>query len=112
MGREHVLDFYVGKDGEDGAQATRSLLRTAWILLATVQPLNGVVFVVDGILCGGQDFSYISRAYVLGFASVFLPLIFSPLKSSLLGIWGTKAVFNVYRCAAALHWVVSDAMGE
>jgi Na+-driven multidrug efflux pump len=107
LGEERVLAFYIG-EGNDGSEATRKLLRTAWMLVATVQPLNGPVFVIDGILCGGQDFRYISQAYVTGFVFVFLPLIVSPLRMSLLGIWATKAAFNVYRCAAALLWVKAD----
>ncbi len=107
LGEERVLAFYIGQ-GNEGSEATRELLRTAWILVATVQPLNGLVFVIDGILCSGQDFRYISKAYVAGFVFVFLPLIVSPLRMSLLGIWGVKASFNIYRCCAALRWVIQD----
>ncbi len=107
LGEERVLAFYIGQSNE-GSEATRQLLRTAWILVATVQPLNGLVFVIDGILCGGGDFRYISKAYVAGFIFVFLPLIVSPLRMSLLGIWGVKGFFNLYRCVAAFHWVRTD----
>ena len=104
LGEDAVIKFYIG----DASGATRALLMGAWPLVAAAQPLNGPLFVIDGILCGGQDYSFISRAYAVGFLLVFLPLIVSPLRLSLMGIWGTKAGFNVYRCAAALLWVKGD----
>lgn len=93
--RDQIIRFYVGAASEE--DLVWELLKSMWVLLAGVQALNGVVFVIDGLLCAGGDFRYISKAYAAGLLFVFLPLVASPLRSSLLGVWFVKAIFNLYR---------------
>ena len=107
VGRDQVIRFYVGGNH---TEAVRELLASVWMLLAVAQPVNGVVFVLDGLLCAGSDFRYISKCYVVGFALVFLPLMCSQLNASLLGVWTAKSVFNVYRLGAAILWVRRDLL--
>ena len=84
-------------DDPDVADLAAPLLLYA----AFLQPLNGVVFVGDGIFQGATDFRYL--AYAMGLA-VALSLTFLeqgivPLNDSLAGIWAVVALLQILRAA-------------
>ena len=68
----------------------RVLARVAavWPIFALMQPLNGAVFALDGILIGAGDSSYIMWSMV-GSAAVFAPIAIASLVLhwGLIGIW-------------------------
>ncbi|MGH8974741.1 MAG: MATE family efflux transporter [Acidimicrobiia bacterium] len=70
-----------------------------WIV-ALLQPLNAVVFVLDGILIGAHDLRYLARAMLVSLA-VFVPLALAVrgLDLSLLALWGALGVFMAVRLA-------------
>jgi MATE family multidrug resistance protein len=57
------------------------------ILVCLIQPLNGVVFVLDGFLIGARDTRYLMKAMLAG-AAIMIPLAWSSLHFgwSLMGI--------------------------
>jgi Na+-driven multidrug efflux pump len=96
-------DFFIGFFTKD--RAVSDVLISCWWLLCLVQPLNGLVFTIDGLLYAGQQFRFIRNYFIAGFTLVFVPAIVLYGKYSLLGVWTTKAVFNVYRLAGGALWV-------
>jgi Na+-driven multidrug efflux pump len=68
----------------------RVLARVAavWPIFALMQPLNGAVFALDGVLIGAGDSSYIMWSMV-GSAAVFAPIAVATLLLhwGLIGIW-------------------------
>jgi putative MATE family efflux protein len=99
-GRDQALAFYIGANDNE----VKEILTSCWWLLCVAQPLNSLVFTIDGLLCAGRDFRYIRNYYLAGFFVLFLPTIFY-LGTSLLGVWVTKAVFNLYRFCGGLMWL-------
>ncbi|HEV7685538.1 MAG TPA: MATE family efflux transporter [Acidimicrobiia bacterium] len=73
---------------------TRQVL---WIV-ALLQPLNAVVFVLDGVLIGAGDLRFLARAMVAAFA-VFLPAaaLAGTVGGSLLWLWGAITLLMVAR---------------
>lgn len=79
---------------------------TGFILLfvGVMQPVNGIVFALDGILIGAGDMSFLARAMAIaavpGIAAIVIPLVFD------LGIgwlWTGLVIFMIAR-AATLLW--------
>jgi putative MATE family efflux protein len=73
---------------------TRQVL---WIV-ALLQPLNAVVFVLDGVLIGAGDLRFLAGAMVAAFA-VFLPaaVLAGTVGGSLLWLWGAITLLMVAR---------------
>ena len=61
------------------------LLAELWWLLILTQPLNGLLYVWDGIFFGLQRFDQLRRRMLEGFILVFLPLL-------LYGYWGAASL--------------------
>lgn len=59
---------------------------TLLIVAAVLQPLNGLVFVLDGLLIGAGDGSYLAVAMVIGLA-VFAPAALAVLALDLSIVW-------------------------
>jgi Na+-driven multidrug efflux pump len=82
------------------------LTLTAFLLLwvAALQPVNAVVFVLDGVLIGAGDMAFLAWAMV-GAAAVFAPTVLLVLVFDLgIGwVWGAIAVLMVARMLA-LSW--------
>ena len=82
-----------------------------WILLCSIQPINSLAFVYDGLMYAGQGFAFISRTFVAGFVLFYGPLIIAGFvledsgRSSLVWIWGAKAAFNVWRTLSCAWYV-------
>jgi putative MATE family efflux protein len=89
---------------------TRQVL---WIV-AVLQPLNAVVFVLDGVLIGAGDLRFLARAMVAAFA-VYLPaaVLAGTVGGSLLWLWGAITLLMVARLAgmawrfAGTAWAVT-----
>ena len=96
--------------------AVASLATIALLHLALMQPINGVVFALDGILIGAGDMKFLAWA-MAGAAVVFIPLalLVPALDLGLGWLWGTIWVLMVVRGAALLwrfrsdHWIVTGA---
>ncbi len=86
--------------------AVRELLVPVLLVAAVSQPLCGVVFVLDGVLIGAGDGTYLAWAGLLVLA-VYAPavLVAAHLGTGLVGIWvafsavfmGARAVVLLYR---------------
>ena len=63
-------------------------IAAVWPIFALMQPLNGAVFALDGILIGAGDSSYIMWSMVAS-AAVFAPIAIASLVLhwGLVGIW-------------------------
>ncbi|PRW58447.1 MATE efflux family [Chlorella sorokiniana] len=79
----------------------------AWTVLALAQPMNGLLFVFDGLMYATQAFRYVRDYMALGFALVFLPALALEAFTfpSLANIWLAKAALNVWRLAGAAHLI-------
>jgi len=89
--------------------------RVLWVV-AALQPLNAVVFVLDGVLIGAGDLRFLAGAMVAAFV-VFLPaaVLAGALGGSLLWLWGAVTVLMLARLAgvgwrfAGSAWAVTGA---
>jgi putative MATE family efflux protein len=106
-----VLPGLFTDDGRVEA-ATGDLL---WIV-AVLQPLNAVVFVLDGILIGAHDLRYLARAMLVSLAA-FVPfaLAVAWLDLPLPALWGAIGLFMAARLVtmasrfAGAGWMVVGA---
>ena len=84
-----------------------------------MQPMNGVVFVLDGILIGAGEARYLALAMV-GATAVFLPaaIAVDALGGGLVALWGALTVFMVARLVGmgrrylGDRWIVTGASRE
>jgi putative MATE family efflux protein len=88
------------------ADLTRQVL---WIV-ALLQPLNAVVFVLDGVLIGAGDLRFLARAMVATFA-VFLPaaVLAGTLGGTLPWLWGAVTLLMVARLVGVGWRFAGDA---
>lgn len=89
--------------------AVRELARAeAFLLLAALQPLNGVVFALDGFLMGAHDTRFLMWAMLAGGLLLFVPATGAAflLELGLFGVWAGFSLFMVQRFAANL-WRLS-----
>ncbi|MCP5026008.1 MAG: MATE family efflux transporter [Actinomycetia bacterium] len=84
--------------------AVADLLRFLLLWVAISQPLNGVVFALDGILIGASDMGYLALA-MLGAAVIFLPLAFGVAVADL-GIGWLWAAITMFMAARGLGLLV------
>ena len=97
-------------------ETVASLAMIALVHLALLQPLNGVVFALDGILIGAGDLNFLAWA-MAGAAAVFVPLaLWVPALGLGIGwLWGTIWVLMVIRGITLLwrlrseRWLVLGA---
>ncbi|MFQ5850385.1 MAG: MATE family efflux transporter [Candidatus Binatia bacterium] len=68
-------------------------------LLVLSLPLNGIVFVLDGILIGAHDTRFLMWAMLIGSFTIFIPITWLSLQFGLglLGIWVGLSLFMVFR---------------
>ena len=68
--------------------AVQQALASVVLVAALLQPLNGVVFALDGVLIGAGDGAYLARAGVVTFL-VFAPMAYAVLVTSggLIWLW-------------------------
>jgi len=74
------------------------------LLVCFLQPLNGVVFVLDGLLIGARDTRYLMWAMLAGALAVFVPISWASLHFSwgLIGIVSGVSALMLWRCATNL----------
>jgi MATE family, multidrug efflux pump len=100
----------------DDAGVQHLALQVLWIV-ALVQPLSAVVFVLDGILIGAGDQRYLAGAMLASTVLVFLPAVavVTALDGGLLWLWGAIALWiaarglTVGRRFAGTAWQVTGA---
>ena len=91
---------------------------TAFLLihLALMQPINGVVFALDGILIGAGDMRFLAWA-MTGAAAVFIPaaILVPALDLGIGWLWGAIWALMITRAIALLwrfrgdEWLVAGA---
>jgi putative MATE family efflux protein len=95
----------------------RRTLAAIIVIAALWQPLNGVVFVLDGVLIGAGDGRYLAVAGLIGLAG-FAPLAYSVLwfDGSVLALWWAFGGFMVIRFVTLVWrergdaWLVTGAV--
>jgi putative MATE family efflux protein len=82
----------------------------ALVVLALTQPISGVAFVLDGVLIGAGDGTYLARAGVVTLA-VYAPLAGAvwALGLSLTWLWVAYAAYLAARAATLVHRERTDA---
>lgn len=96
--------------------AVVDLTRQVLWVVAALQPLNAVVFVLDGVLIGAGDLRFLAGAMVAAFA-VFLPaaILAGTAGGTLLWLWGAVTLLMVARLVgvgvrfAGRNWTVTGA---
>jgi Na+-driven multidrug efflux pump len=69
-----------------------------WPIFALMQPLNGAVFALDGILIGASDGPYIAGSMVLAFLACGVALVLASAAGwGIRGVWAALAVLIVVR---------------
>ncbi len=99
-----------------GDAAVSAVVTFLLIHLALQQPMNGVVFALDGILIGAGDFTYLAKSMVFA-AAVFAALIAVAviLDAGIGWIWAAISVLMAVRLVALVHrwkrdhWLVIGA---
>jgi Na+-driven multidrug efflux pump len=72
--------------------------RELWPIFALMQPLNGAVFALDGILIGAGDVRYLMWSMLgSGFASVAVALVALDQEWGVVGVWSALLVLIVVR---------------
>ena len=97
-------------------QAVIHLTRQALWVVAILQPLNAVVFVLDGVLIGAGDLRFLAGAMLSAFA-VYVPaaILAGAAGGTLLWLWGAIALLMVARLVgvawrfAGTGWAVTGA---
>ena len=97
--------------------AVRDEAMAVLLVVAVLQPLNAVVFVLDGVLIGAGDMRYLAGAMVVSSLLVFLPaaVAVNGLGLGLLALWAALALLMVTRLVGLWtryvsgRWAVSGA---
>ncbi|MGY0060045.1 MATE family efflux transporter [Streptomyces sp. LZ34] len=97
--------------------AVRDTLLPALLVTAVIQPVAGVVFVLDGVLMGAGDGGYLAWAMIATLA-VFAPiaLLVPSLGGGLTALWWTMALMMSVRLATLWlrarsgRWIVTGAV--
>ena len=71
----------------------------AILLVALFQPLNGIVFVLDGLLIGAHDTRFLMWAMLIGALGIFVPISWMSLDWGwgLTGIWAGVGALMSWR---------------
>ncbi len=78
-----VLPHFFTNDPE-----TIAALLDIYLFVALLQPLNGLVFVGDGIYMGAEAFAYLAKAMIgTAAAAALVLLLVNPMGWGLMGVW-------------------------
>lgn len=82
-----------------------------WVLIAVLQPVGGVVFVLDGVLMGAGDFRFLLASTALAALGGLVPVALLALAFGwgLTGVWAGMAALMVVRLVATLWRLAGDA---
>ena len=80
-----------------------------FILLALFQPLNGIVFALDGLLIGAYDTRFLMKAMLIGSLGIFVPISWISLHwdLGLMGVWAGLSLLMLFRLGTNLYRFVS-----
>lgn len=80
-------------------EPVRAAVRDVLLIVAAMQPLNAVVFVLDGVLIGAGDAPFLARAMFAASAGVLIPgvLVVSALGGTLPLVWSVVVMFMLAR---------------
>ena len=92
-------------------------LDVLWIV-AALQPLAAIVFVLDGVLIGAGDAGYLALAMLVATVGVYLPaaLLVAVLDGGLLWLWGALSLWMIARFVGMVarfrttRWEVAGAV--
>lgn len=75
------------------------------LLVALFQPLNGIVFVLDGLLIGARDTRFLMWAMLIGGLGIFVPISWMSLHWGwgLTGIWAGVSALMSWRLVTLLY---------
>ncbi len=77
---------------------TVAALLDVYLFVVVLQPLNGLVFVGDGIYMGAEAFPYLAKAMIgTALAAAVVLLLVSPMGWGLVGVWWGIATLMVGR---------------
>ncbi|MGH7772331.1 MAG: MATE family efflux transporter [Candidatus Binatia bacterium] len=84
-----------------------------FLFLALFQPLNGIVYVLDGFLIGANDTRFLMWAMLIGGLGIFIPVAWISLQwdFGLLGVWTGLCLLMAWRLVTNLfrffsrHWI-------
>lgn len=108
-----ALEPWLGALFTDDAVALASLA-SVFPVVVFLQPLNGLVFVWDGVYMGAQRFVYLAFAMVLS-VSVAAAVLSSaiPMGWGLRGVWaGITALMAMRLVTLAIPWIRRTAFGK
>ena len=95
-------------------QQLKILLDKVWPILVFTQPINGLVYVYDGILFGTRDYALLRKRMMEGLCLIFLPAmtIFYLVFNNLFGIWLSLTLLASYRAitSAIFHHFSSQSV--
>jgi putative MATE family efflux protein len=91
--------------------------REIWVLFALMQPANGAVFALDGILIGAGDTRFLMWGMLFSAFAVFVPITLASLAFDwgIVGVWAGLVALIVARLAtcgwrfASGRWAVTGA---
>jgi putative MATE family efflux protein len=75
------------------------------LLIALFQPLNGIVFVLDGLLIGARDTRFLMWAMLMGAVGILVPISWISLHQDwgLMGIWAGVGALMSWRLLTLLY---------
>ena len=77
---------------------TIQALRDVYLFVVVLQPLNGLVFVGDGLYMGAEAFSYLAKAMIgTAIVAAVVLLLVNPMGWGLTGVWWGIATLMVGR---------------
>jgi Na+-driven multidrug efflux pump len=97
--KEPLIRIFTGN-----SDVIRILGADIFLLLALSQPLNGIVFALDGCLMGAHDTRFLMWAMLIGAVGIFTPMTWLSLQMGfgLFGIWVGLTLFMFYRLSTNL----------
>lgn len=82
-----------------------SSIRTVYVFVVALQPVNALVFVWDGIVLGAADFRYTAVAMVVSsVVAIAVLLLVLPLGWGLAGVWVGMSALMVARFGTLAWW--------
>jgi len=83
---------------------------SVWVIVAVLQPVGGVVFVLDGILMGAGDFRFLWWSTALASLGALVPICLLALRFGwgLPGIWAGMAALMVVRAVLTIWRLRSE----
>lgn len=90
--------------------AVLGAVREVWWVITLLQPIGGIVFVLDGVLMGAGDYRFLLGSTALAALGGLVPVAIMALRLDwgLPGIWAGMAVLMVVRLAATLSRLAGD----